>query len=578
MKSRNIIILALSLFYLAVSSCLYAQEMNPRVIEVENIIKDRVVEYVQNILPNSHFLVSVKVTPLRRNKTGYSMKGEILPYFDTVTEEVRDEWDDPTVSIFRLFKRIASSEIKIIFTSDLQLKSQQQFISDLMSYAHLVPMRDKVYIEMRPNLVASTDEFTFLGHKDLKYLIFLFVFLLGLGGIAKFILKGGESKRDSTGVTPTASAPAVNLGSSVASRTMSNTEQSSGALSGDLSLTDPTKTMEVIRVKIDDIVGSGTFPTLRDMVELERLALEQASSFSALVYEFPLTHQELLFQYGKGELWYKCFTEVGQIDRKVLTTLDKMLRERTIKGSELFEKLLIQAWRLGDELYDFLENIDKEYAYSILYYLPKNISIPIGRKLFAGSWGDLVRATKIPPINDSAILQELIYDAYEIKPLLSYQSLEAYKNSRDLLEYLTFAGVKEEEDIYSVVGKQSDIYRLRPPFFKFFTLDDKLRQEVFESFSLQDWALAIFDTERHYRKIIDRLLDDKQKYLLSTFLREFDTNAPDLVARGHIREAIGRMTYQVKQKAKREQELAEELAQAEEQKIKEEQSSDGQVA
>jgi hypothetical protein len=545
MKSPKVYFVTLLLLLGTVCS-VWGQEVNPRQLEVEQIIKESVEEYVANILPQSHFLVSVKVTPLRRKEAGYTPKGEILPYFEMSNEEVRDEWDDPTVSIYRLLRRIKHSEIKIIFTSDVKLVNQQQFILDLINYTNLVPTRDIVTIEHR-TAIASQSKNTGIGFNssDIKYGIYLLVFLLGLGGISFFFHRGAQNGNSQTSTASSAPMPSAPMMMPSRQTTTESSSTSGRSLKGDLSLIDPTKTMEIIRTKIDDLLGSGTFPTLNDMIELEKMAMNNPSAFSALVFEFPLTHQQEIFQNGKGDLWYRCFTDGGQIDQSVLKVLDRMLRERTPKGIELFEKLLIQIWRLEDRILSFLEKIDRNDAYAILYYLPKQISIPVGRKLFAGSWGDLVGAQKIPALSDKERIKELLYEAYELKPLLSYQSLEAYKNSRDLLEYLNYADVREEEDIYSVVGKSSDLFTLRPPFFKFFTLDKETRQPIFEQFSLQEWALSIFDTERTYRKILDEHLDDKQKFLLSSFLKEFDTAAPSLEERGRLREAIGRVTHEI---------------------------------
>lgn len=527
------------------STLLHGQEVNPRVIEVENVMKENVSEYIRNLLPGEHFLINIKIKPLRRTRGGYTPKGDILPYFEVSSEDIMDEWDDPTVSLFRLYRRISSSEINIIFTSEFKLANETQFTNDLLKYANLVPGRDQVRFEFRPSDIVKQNKGIVSQFKgqDVKNLSYLIIFLIGLGVIARFFVKGGsQNDKGGAGSEHNQGAPVNNFstGATRSAPVLNNTSGAGQSISGDVSLSDPTKTVELIRIKIKEIVNSTTFPNLYDMIVLEELARDYPSSFTALVYEFPLDYQRTIFQNGKGDLWYKCFSGVGQIDRRVLNTLDQMLREREFKGNRLFEKLLIQSWRMGVDVHSFLEKIEEDSAYSLLYYLPKTISIPVGRKLFAGSWGSLVGKNKIPALNDIDEIEKLTETAYGIKPLLSYESLDAYKNSRDLLDYLKVADVKEEEEIYSVVKSTTDIEMLRPPFFKFFQLDETLQKQIFEMFSLEEWALSIFNTERHYRKSIDDYLDDKQKYLLSSHLQKFDSYPPSLIERGELREEIGR--------------------------------------
>ena len=553
MKKLNTLLkrsLILSFCFFITGHSIYSQEVNPRVVEVENVMKENVSEYIRNLLPNQHFLINIKITPLRRTKDGYAPKGDILPYFEVSDEDIKDEWDDPTVSHFRLYRRIQSSQINIIFTSEFKLANEMQFSNELIKYANLVPGRDKIKIEFRPTEIVrkSGSFFDLFKNQDFKYLFYIVVFLFGLGVVARFGLKPRDhSKKDSGAENindgPSSFASPARSPSPVMSRNVSSHMPPN--VSGDVSLSDPTKTLELIRSKINEITDSGTFPNLHDMMELEKLANLYPSSFTSLVYEFPLECQRVIFQNGKGSLWYQCFSGIGQIDRRVLTSLDHMLRERKFKGHENFEKVLIQCWRIDHELHSFLAQINSEDAYSILYYLPKNISIPIGRKLFAGSWGSLVGKEKIPALTNTKVINKLLEKTYHVKPLLSYESLDAYKNSKDLLEYLKISDIKEEEEIYSVVKSSSDIAALRPPFFKFFSLEEHLQSEVFKNFSLQEWALSIFDTERYYRKMIDNHLDDKQRFLLSSFLKGYDTNPPSLQERGDMREQIGRSVFEV---------------------------------
>jgi hypothetical protein len=196
---------------------------------------------------------------------------------------------------------------------------------------------------------------------------------------------------------------------------------------------------------------------------------------------------------------------------------------------------------MGDKLEEFLSNIDSSDSMSILFYLPKDISVPISRKLYPGSWGSILSGKGVSPLNNSEKIKTYFNKSVEIIAEFDKSSLDIYKNRRDLLDYLRTCEASEEEDIYKVSGTNTALYNVRPPFFKFFELDNKKMRSILELFDLQKWSVMIFNIKREHRQKINTILSEKEMYLLGVYLKQLDTSPPDLNLRGHLRENVGRV-------------------------------------
>ena len=496
---------------------------NARLIEVQDKVKNDVSEFLEKFAPNTKYSVKVKIKPLRR-KYDNNTSGEDLPFMEFQEDLVLDEWDDPKVNIYSLYSRIAEARISVYIEDRVKIQDKQKFKDALLNEVNLIPGRDIVFIE---SIITPVMEKTF-NWKEQTEVLLLGVMLMiavilgvGLNSLSKRIIPQQAVSDNSQGERQGQPSTPSMSGSSVVS---SQAPAGIGELSGDLNIQDPSKINEVVGKKIAKLLQSDVFPTLNDMVIMEELLQADVASFSYLVYEFPLEIQKSIYQLGKGENWFKGFSEVGFPSKVVMISLDKMLRDRNVIHSEKFEKLLIHTWRLDKELSGYIKKLDKKDAFSLLYYLPKDISIPVARDCFPGAWGSLLEDNAKTYISDASAIQKLIKDALTIQPYFNYDSLQVFKNRKDLLKYLDTVEPSEEKEIYNVMGHQNDISGVRPPFYTVFELEDEDLLKVYRKFSMNDWALACFNIDRSEKERITSLMDEKEKYLFSHMMQHLDEN------------------------------------------------------
>lgn len=530
----------------AVFSLNTAQAKNARVIEIQEKIKSDISDFLEKFSPNTKYSVQVKVKPLRR-RYDQSSRNEDLPFMEFQEELIQDEWDDPKTSVYSLYSRISEAKVSIFIEDKVSIENRSKFKEALLLDVNLVPGRDSVEIEPISSPVLQKS----FNWKDQTEILLLGIMLIiavvlgvGLNSLSKKIVPqqfvnsgdGKDSPGQSTSAAPAmASAPV----SSVASK-----GGGFGELKGDLNIQDPSKINEVVGKKIEKLLESDVFPTLGDMVTLETLLKSDPSSFSYLVYEFPLEVQKSIYQLGKGEQWFKGFSEVGFPSKVVLISLDKMLRNRTVHQNEKFESLLIHTWRLTKNLTSFMKSISKDEAFSILYFLPKDISIPVARECFPGSWGGILEDRPVNTLKDNQKVQKLLTEALKLQPYFNYDSLQVFKNRKDLLGYLDTVEPNEEKDIYSVMGEDNDLTSIRPPFYAFFELNKEDRLEVYQKFSMNEWAVACFNIDRHDKDAVTDLLDDKEKYLFSHILKSIDQNPNLAENKIEIRQAISQYIFE----------------------------------
>ena len=91
----------------------YAEPKNPKVAELKLYKRGYIL--FERSFPNIPVLFNVKVTPLRRqiDTTRSDENAEGLPLREQKID-VRDEWDNPSKTIFELIPRIQAINIKIL--------------------------------------------------------------------------------------------------------------------------------------------------------------------------------------------------------------------------------------------------------------------------------------------------------------------------------------------------------------------------------------------------------------------------------------------------------------------------------
>ncbi|MBT7608366.1 MAG: hypothetical protein HN576_01330 [Bacteriovoracaceae bacterium] len=514
-----------------------------RVVEIEGMIRGDVRNYIHLIKPGLNFSVYVKVAPRLSAKSRYENEGS-LPFFSSETETIQEEpWSNPETPLFKLYAKILKVTIEINFASGVDVKNIKDFELNILRSTGLVPGRDEVKIDfLKQPLISRDFKTVLLSERNISITIMSLVILF-LGTIIfvtlnRYLSIRTENDAKNANNQNSDSAANTNLLPHSSGPIMPINGQSSKM--GKLSFSDPTRSTELLRDKLKQILHSESFPNLNDMIILFKMLKSNIRSFAFLVYELPTAVQDEIYAKGKTDLWYKGFSEVGEIDPEIFHSIDKMLRSRNYMANKPFEELLIQCWRMDADLGTFLQKIDKQEAMSVLYYLPKNISIKVARDTFPGSWGGLLSDTKIPAMSNFDRLQQLLKLSYEFSPEYTKNSLETYISRQDLLEYLKNSQPHEEEDIYKILGEDSALSKLRPPFFSFFYLENEIRREVFEKIPFDRWGIAIFDINWEFRVKLDEILNEKEKYMLSAYLGQMDASGIDLDSVSIVRETIGR--------------------------------------
>jgi hypothetical protein len=522
-----------------------AQAESARVIEIQEKIKTDISDFLEKFSPNTKYSVQVKVKPLRR-RYDQSSRNEDLPFMEFQEDLILDEWDDPKVNVYSLYSRISEARVTIFIEDKVTIENRSKFKEALLLDVNLVPGRDSIAIEAISTPVLETA----FNWKDQTQTLLLGVMLIiavvlgvGLNSLSKKIIpqQGANNSVNkdnaASAVTPPVMSPMASVPSS------GNDGGGFNNLKGDLSIQDPSQINSVVAKKITKLLASDFFPTLSDMIIFEELLKNDPSSFSYLVYEFPQDVQKSIYQRGKGELWFKGFSDVGFPSKVVLISLDKMLRNRIVHENKKFESLLIHTWRLSKDLTKFIKSVQKEEAFSILYYLPKDISIPVARKCFPGSWGEILEDRPINKLSDTKKIEQLVTEVLRLQPYFNYESLQIFKNRKDLLAYLDTVEPHEEKDIYSVMGDDNNLSFVRPPFYTFFELKLEDRADVYNKFSMNEWAVACFNIDRSDKDVITELMDEKEKYLFSHSLKNIDQNPALAINKIEIRKIISRYIF-----------------------------------
>lgn len=543
---HRLIKLVIAITFLLSAGKLFASD---RVTEIEGLIRTDVSNYIKLIKPGLNFSVYVKVTPRLNSQTRVNT-GESLPFFSSEEDDVQIEpWSDQNTPVFKLYSRIQKAEVEINFSTDVKILNLKDFELNVIRSVGLIPGRDEVKVEFIGQPLIKKDFSTVLFNERNVSITIMSLVILFLGtimfvtlnrylSIRTAVSEGSGNKENSPINEPPVPISGIN--------STGSTVLGGESKVGKLSFSDPTRSTELLRDKLKQILESGTFPNLNDMLILMEMLETNIRGFAFLIYELPVEIQDMIYEKGKTDLWYKGFTEVGELDPEIFHSVDKMLRARNLKSNELFETLLIQCWRMENNLTEFIKRLDKKEAFALLYYLPKNISINVARSVYPGGWGDLLGEEKIPAITSFERLNQLIELSYEFEPKYTKKSLETFMNRQDLMTYLKECKPNEEEDIYKVLGENSELEKLRPPFFTYFYLDRDSRSDIFKQLSLDNWALSIFDAPREFKLKLEEVLSDKEKYLLGIYLSRYNQHGVDFQTINNIRENIGRLTFTYK--------------------------------
>lgn len=523
---------------------------HPLVSELQDKLTDYARDYLQTRLQGVPFMVTVKIEALRRaTGSNYRPQQEKLPYYDLSEEEIRDEWDDPSASLYVLQSRIQKATVMISLPKALKDEEVQEIKDTLSNLLRLIPGRDEVKVEQR-NWSLGTN--------------FWYYAMLSLGGLVllligmTFISRNWAKKLAGaiSAIKPKERADGEGAGISTAGTNpglVSPASSSNG--SGDLKFRDPLKTREFISGRIQELLKNPGFPNLQAMIEMDRLAERHPKDLGALLMEFPIAMQKQLFGLSFKPSWLTAFTEPGELTGDSIELIDRLCRLQYEENDKEWEQLVIQVWRQGTDRVNFLKSLTKDEAFAILKHMPSSVAVPAARVAFPGSWAVLLDPTFKPITLSAGRIKEIYWYTLEKKPLNDFAALERFRQEKDLLSYLLISTLPEEKDIYGALQQNSFLWQVRPPFFLVLEQKEETLKKVFERVTLDEWALALFNVARDFRQPIEKLFNSKQKFIFINKMKAIEQSGLDRSVMGQARERIAKVFYHLSNNE--EQEVAQ---------------------
>jgi hypothetical protein len=548
------ILTALLSLLLTLTSSVWSQdqgfvEKHPKVIEMEIMLTKEASTFLQRRIPTEQFYVNVDVTPLRRVQAG---KDEQLPYFYS-EDEVGDEWDAIDTPLVLLLSRIKKATIKVEVPDHLSDTEIGDLREKLYEQLKLISGRDTINIERKVMAISKP------ANLNNDYSLYYFITGIALVIFFGLFLSIKHSTKNATGASsaatnspPAQATPSMPMrsSSSASLKMNSGSMTTNSKVNGDINFKDSIRAADALREKLHGVVNAPVFPLLSDMLILEELSEKSLSSFGAFVFEMPRKHQQKIFFRGRSDKWFKGYVEASSVDMDCFLAVEKMLRSRHVAGSEKWEELLVQVWRLADEAYLFLKQIPADEAFNLLAHLPKSFAVPAAKRSYPGGWARVLEPIDYKPIDDEAKVEDYLQRTLQLKPYFSFKSIDEYKRVLELVDYLRATNIKDEEEIYESLSFDSPIFNIRPPFYVIFKAEHEDFKFIHDQFQMEDWAIALFNSPRDYMKKVTNELDDKRRYIFSMVLKQLDENHPTQIEQSDLREEIAKVfkTYMTNKK------------------------------
>lgn len=538
MVGLRAILLLLNMLLLEVTSLgAFAQEIlkHPRVVELEDHLKDSASEYVRARFPEIPFMVQVRIDPVRRESAKANSKrsddGLLFGYDES--EEIVDEWDNPQVPLKALINRV--HRIRIVIQLPMKVKETEinELREGVFAILHLTSARDEVEIQRKE---WDLSEFPL----NLLYVIAGAVVLMLLGQLVINVTSANRIAKAIKSFKPT-DPQRRDQGSLLASSFQSNgysESHDSRDISGtkDVIFNDPIKINELVAHYLKQLVVDPGFPNYHDIFLLEKFGKDHPGPLGAILREFPSKIRATLLNYCPGYHWIDAIKMIGHIDYdclEILKTMTQFPRDVNMNWS----RAILSVWRL-DNRRDFIKSLGKDEAFALLAQMPRAISLEEAMRCFPGSWAEMIDNSFKPKRITEERLREIHGLALQSKPLCDSETIRKHTLEMDLLGFLRTATLTDERNIYTTLPAQSIIHEMRAPFYIILEQPAEVLSSFVFSVSIDLWALSLFNVSKAERAIILRSLGEKQQFLVNEKFKEYDRHHPDESQVGTAREQI----------------------------------------
>lgn len=533
---------------------------HPRVGELEEYLRRAAEQHVQGRFPNQPHSIKVSVEPLFRYEADESgddsSQGEDLPGLYLSREEIRDEWDDPATSIHQLMARVRKIKVEVNLPNILSDDEVDEIKASVQAAMGLISGRDSVEVVRRQ--WKATENGMTLNLMLLAGLIGLFMtgaqFYIAQKSTARIAtaLKG-ININTSSNVASVAGGLGGGGGSAAGGGAGAGASKGEDSEASDVNMLDPMKMRDVVVGMIGALEKDPCFPTLADVLALDELGRKNVRRMGVILDEFSANTRNRLFSFGTSASWWidSFYMSGGQVDYIALMTLQKLVRAKRVPEESAWNQLLTLVWRMEDRLVGFMKDVGEKRAIPILAALPKSVSVPVAKKAFPGSWGILLNPALPEDKLPEKDITDVIERALKLNPLRDAAILSTYKKERELLGFLNQAEPKEEEEIYAALPESSNIFRLRPPFFRFFNQSRDVIKKVTKDLDLDRIAVALYGVDATLRMKVLEVLNEKQSFMVTEKVTKFEKNPPDPKLLSQTRLQVGALVEEILEKQKR---------------------------
>ena len=513
-------------------------ERTHRVIELEEKLQKDAITFLSNRFPGQPFSVAITVNPLRRILLNYNLKGEQLPYFAIEEEGIKDEWDDPTVSLFTLLDRVKSIEVNLQIPEGLSELEQSEMKEGIVRRLRLIPARDPINISQKRWQSRDID---WIG-----WALGVGLLIIGLLGLLAIFRTSAKKVADSLSSIQNKLGTSSNPAPPPPPRPLIPKANSSSESAGDMNVHDPIKTRELLRQRVIELSQENDFFSISNILYLDEFGKKNPSSLGALLVQFSIEQQKKIFAFSKGRHWMQAFYQPGDVQPSCLRLAEKLHRASAREYCLEREELLIQLWRLDDQRVPFLKSIPQEEALSLLADLPKYLSIPAAREAFPGSWAPILQSDFRPLTISPERLSSLLEMSLQLKPLSSFSLIDVFKRDQELLQFAQTASLTEEKEIYQSLPKDSLLWEIRPPFYLIFDQPPELIQQLVAERPPHEWAHILFNVTHEDRRKIDCFIEGKFRFLYLETLKQLDKSARNSAFTFDLRTEVGLRIQQLK--------------------------------
>jgi hypothetical protein len=512
----------------------------PRVLEVEKMLNREAMDFLKSRFPGRPFIINVSVDPLLRLKKGSAEEG--LPYYELADDEHFDEWDDPNISPTALIARVKKISMILTVPADLSEDELTEIKGSIGPSLGLLEGRDSIEIRKRTWLSTPAGDAGKLSTYHIATICLLIGFLLaGLFVVFNFTAnKFGSILREV--VSNKSSGNAEPISSSQNSLSLPQAEpQSTGLGSGssDIKMLDSLEFLKHVSSGLSMLEKHKDFPRLEDMLIFEEFAQKNRAEFGAFLSEMPHDLKMRVFSYSSSLIWMQALIQPSDVGNMTLEQLQKCMRIQRNDADARWQTFLILVWRLKDKCGLFFKGMPENDAFAIMSYLPKSDGLRWAKEVFPGNWGKILDGSFQPePLNDVAI-ERHSKRALEIMPYQTMDLLERHKTEVEVVKYVRTTTPQVEREIYLAAGENSKLKEIRPPFYPFFELDEEQYKTLSTKFSIDEWAVALFETSKTDRTKFESQLPPKLKSRLHEYFKKFDMkDAPSKELRAAVRDRI----------------------------------------